>query len=419
MSRDRLPDDTPPRSDRRQILRLALGALGASLLPRCHSAAPSASPDVPRASPDAPRRLDGALPLGDRPAVDLEREDPLTFSGYKGLATLPYFELDGDGRLRCTVPDLPPTVDFHTHLGFAYLLAPKIDLLASPPLQYLIDCDGATPPCTLNLDGYLNLIATEEMLKAMDNAITACALPGGSKVTKTHTIPNLLAEMDALGIKKAVVLAIHLGLPFNDSSTDLWLDAINEANAGQRLLVYGSVRPGSSGAREKLQGYKAKGIRGVKMHPTMQRFYPDDPDAMEIYDECAKLKLPVFFHSGRAGIEPALVQKYAELKHYIKPVTDFPSVRFIFGHAGAAMDFADAIALAKANKNVWLEMAGQGVTNLRTILTELGPERLLYGTDWPFYPEAVTLAKVLIITKKDKKVRDMLLHDNAELFLAG
>jgi uncharacterized protein len=401
---------------RRQLLCLGIGALGGSLLPRCRST-PGALLD---ASPsDVGRSLDQTRPQSDRqPAlVDREREERLTFPGYKGLAALPYFQLDGGGRLRCTVPDLPPIVDFHTHFGFSYLLAPKIDLQASPPLQYLVDCDGATPPCTLNLDGYLNLIATPEMLKAMDGEIAASLLPGGSKAAETETIPNLLAEMDALGIAKAVVLAIELGLPVNDSSSEVWYDAIKAANATSRLLLYGSVRPGQNKIREKLQAFKAQGIRGVKLHPTMQRFYPDDNDAMEIYDECGKLNLPVFFHSGRAGIEPALVQKYAELKHYLKPVSDYPSVRFVFGHAGAALDFADALALAKTHKNVWLEMAGQGVTNLRTILTELGPERLLYGTDWPFYPEAVTLAKVLIITRKDKKVRDMLLSDNAEQFL--
>jgi uncharacterized protein len=409
------PGDSPIA--RRQLLRLALGTVGASIMPRCRSS----SSDLPDAAPPPPldTRRDDQPHLNDRPisAPDQELADPLIFSGYKGLANLPYFDLDGNGRLRCTVPDLPPIVDFHTHFGFSYLLAPKIDLQASPPLQYLIDCDGATPPCTLNLDDYLNLIATPAMLKKMDNAIASALLPGGSAVCETETIPNLLAEMDALGIKKAVVLAIELGVGVNDNATGIWYDAIKAANATSRLLLFGSVRPGQSKIREKLQSFKAQGMRGVKLHPTMQRFYPDDDDAQEIYDECAKLNLPVLFHSGRAGIEPALVQKYAELKHFVQPIVDFPSVRFILGHSGARLDFADALALAKAHQNVWLEMSGQGVTNLRTILTELGPDRLLYGTDWPFYPEAVSLAKVLIITKKDKTVRDMLLSGNAEQFL--
>ncbi len=416
MTRRRHTPEEPAREDRRQVLRLALGALGSSLLPRCQHTPAGAVEGGPQPSPDA--ALDRPRPV-DRPPAAADREPgyPLTFSGYKGLATLPFFELDKDGRLRCTVADLPPTVDFHTHFGFSFLLAPKIDLLASPPLRYLIDCDGATPPCTLNLDGYLNLIATKEMLDQMDKELAACLLPGGSKVCETETIPNLLAEMDALGIQRAVVLAIELGVGINDNASENWLAAIKAANAGSRLLLYGSVRPGQSKIPEKLQQLKASGMLGVKLHPTMQRFYPDDDGAMEIYAECAKLGLPVFFHSGRAGIEPALVQKYAELSRYVKPVSDYPTVRFVFGHAGAALDFKDALALAKAHKNVWLEMAGQGVSNLKTILDELGPERLLFGSDWPFYPEAVTLAKVLILTAKDKKVRDLLLAGNADQFL--
>ena len=65
---------------------------------------------------------------------------------------------------------------------------------------------------------------------------------------------------------------------------------------------------------------------------------------------------------------------------------------------------------------MWLDIHGQGVENIRTMIRELGPERLLYGTDWAFYPEAIMLARLLIATERDRAVRRMIFSDNARRF---
>jgi predicted TIM-barrel fold metal-dependent hydrolase len=51
-----------------------------------------------------------------------------------------------------------------------------------------------------------------------------------------------------------------------------------------------------------------------------------------------------------------------------------------------------------------------------TILHEL-IERLLFGTDWPFYHQAATLAKVLLVTEGRRDVRRAILRGNAERLL--
>ena len=48
---------------------------------------------------------------------------------------------------------------------------------------------------------------------------------------------------------------------------------------------------------------------------------------------------------------------------------------------------------AKRYDNVWLELSSQSLGNIQSLLDDLGPERLLYGTDWPFYHQAIALAK--------------------------
>lgn len=84
-------------------------------------------------------------------------------------------------------------------------------------------------------------------------------------------------------------------------------------------------------------------------------------------------------------------------------------------HAGALQNDL-AIGIAKKNKNVWLDIQGQSVDNIKTMIKEVGAERLMFGSDYPFYPEAVLLARTLVATEDDKRVRKMLFSENARRF---
>lgn len=337
---------------------------------------------------------------------------PLRFRGYRGLADLPYFELDARGELRLVLDDLPPGIDFHAHLGMNLLFAPAIDLQReSPRIRYLLDCDRDDPGCELDLDVYINSAFSEEMHDELSSELTS-QLFRGSDAAATHTIPNLVAELQRMRFGQAAILPIAPGFPFGDRLTEDWLDAIAQAEGREQLIPFASVRPPSRDAVERLRGYAARGARGVKLHPEMQRFFPDAVESLEVYAECERLGLPIIFHAGRSGIEPEFMRKYALIRRWHGPVRDFPKVQFVLGHAGAR-DVDDAIELARAHDNVWLEITGQGVTKLDEILRRVGPDKLVFGSDWPFYPLAATLAKVLLVTESNPGARAAILRDNA------
>ena len=56
-------------------------------------------------------------------------------------------------------------------------------------------------------------------------------------------------------------------------------------------------------------------------------------------------------------------------------------------------------------------------TRLDELIDRLGSERLLFGSDWPFYHLAATLAKVLIVTQGRPEARHAILRGNAERLL--
>jgi len=336
------------------------------------------------------------------------------YRGYRGLAELPWFKLDESGQLVCRDESVPRSIDVHAHLGISVLFAPDVDLQANPErVKHLLDCDDREPGCLLDLDVYANGNFTEDRLRDLRWSTIAQGL-WGSSYAETQTIPGILREMDAMRVDHAFILPIKTGMPFGDNLTERWRQAIDTAGAGRRLIAGQSVHPGGANQIQELQAHVAEGARLIKLHPTVQSFYPDDPSLYPLYEEAQRLGVVVFFHGGRAGIEPESRHRYALPRHYEGVLKNFPGLNVIMGHAGAR-DSEAMLELALRYDNAWLGIHGQSVTHLETIIRETGGERLLFGTDWPFYHIGMSLAKVLICTAAPGRtgLRSAILRDNA------
>ena len=392
---------------RREFAKLLL-AFGASSLPGCGGGDGYTAEDAVRLAEQRVReaRASGRGPDGQQ-----------RYRGYRGLAELPWYELDDRGRLVCTA-EVPEAIDIHAHLGMSLLFAPDVDLgRRTDRVEHILDCDGEEPGCDLDLDAYMNAAFTPKDLWKLRRGVVA-QISIGTSAAATQTSPNLLAEMDDVRIRQAVILPIAFGLPFGDDLTERWMEAIDAASAEDRLIKGASVHPRDPDAVPKLRLHVAAGARMLKLHPAAQRFYADAPEAMALYEECGRLELPIVFHAGRAGIEPEYTHRFTLMRHYEAMLRDMPNVRFVLGHAGAR-DVVDAIPLAERYENAWLGLHGQGVSVLREIIARVDSGRLLFGSDWPFYHLAASHAKVLMVTEGRPDLRAAILHDNAVRLLAA
>jgi predicted TIM-barrel fold metal-dependent hydrolase len=101
---------------------------------------------------------------------------------------------------------------------------------------------------------------------------------------------------------------------------------------------------------------------------------------------------------------------------YEQAIAEQPRTRFVLGHAGA-LQMEAALDLACRYPNVWLELSGQSLANVRTILDRADPARVVYGSDWPFYHQALGIAKVLMATVGREALRAPVLYGNAAALL--
>ena len=121
-------------------------------------------------------------------------------------------------------------------------------------MRHLLDCDAEEPGSKLDLDVYINANFSSAQLRTLRWAVVGRLIWGGGPAA-THTIPNLLDEMDATGVERSLILPIAFGLPFGDNLTERYQEAIAEADVGDRLIPAVSVHPNDPERIEKLRRY--------------------------------------------------------------------------------------------------------------------------------------------------------------------
>lgn len=322
------------------------------------------------------------------------------FASHDDLARLPYFELR-DGRLRLD-PAYGPAIDVHTHLALDFVTG-NADLRARHDRveHYL---DQSRP---LDLDVYINKNFNAADLAKMNRDLTLLGFTSRG-MRRTHTLPNLAREMTELAVETSVLLAIDF--PYLSRNSERWLEV---SRGRDNFLCFGSAHPFQPNLESRLDALVRLGARGIKMHPAVQLVPPDHPRTLRLVRACGARGLPIFFHCGPVDIEPPLGRRFSQVYRYEKAIAENPGTTIILGHSGA-LQLEEALGFAKRYPNVWLETASQSLTNHRRLVAEAPSERLMMGSDWPFYHQSTTLAKALLATEGEPSIRRQLLRENAQ-----
>jgi uncharacterized protein len=332
---------------------------------------------------------------------------PTRFESTLDLCRLPWFEPDAAGGIRLADERVGRSIDVHTHLALAYVLPQRVDLAKEhAQTEHYLPLERR-----LDLDVYANRNFDRRDLRRLSLDLSLGSLTRGG-MRRTHTLPNLAREMRALGIVGSVLLAIDMPL-LSDNAGD-WLGA---ARGRDEFVVFGSVHPYRPNMERELDRQVRLGARGIKLHPAAQVVLPGDPRAMKLYALCAKRKLPVLLHCGPVDIETRLGRRLSQVRHYFHPIEKNPDTTFVLGHSGA-LQMELALEIAKRHENTVLEISGQSLSHVRKILDGADPDRIVLGSDWPFYHQAIPLAKLLIATEGQEELRKKVLFENAARLLS-
>ena len=325
------------------------------------------------------------------------------------LDRLPWFEKDASGnhRIRAGL-GLPAITDIHAHVGWSYGINPPIDMEARPPVRYFYNFDFDQD--LLNDDTLHPTPEETAILTRESNRAIVCI--GAS--SRTHTAANLADEMDRVGYERCCLLPIET--PFSKAHSTQTFAA---ATLDPRLTPFAAVHPWpwNAAKEQRLDYLVSQGAPALKYHPEFQFIAPDNPHAMKMFGWCEAHGLPVLAHVGYKGVEPAWMRRKSEPERFRPVLQAFPRLKLLLAHTGITRYDAVLALARKFGEQVWLDVSGQDVPVMKHIFDHYDHRRILYGSDWPFYPLDVMVARVLVATEGNELLRTRLLNENAVEFL--
>ena len=265
-----------------------------------------------------------------------------------------------------------------------------------------------------------------DLIKAMkknniSNAVALSFLPTGAMLDAARSkLPGNLSEEDHMRAE----LNINKTIVERYKRRNLW--TCNLAKENPQIIPFIGIDPIMSPEEiraEVLEKVEQHGAKGIKLNPGEQRFYVNNRRIWPAYEIANELSIPVYSHSGR--VEGP--KQYSEPKYFEEVLVEFPKLNLILGHLG--FGYWDQMTMigkkypqAKSCCTCLLdwqtrEMTSFNVTPLSneelvSLIREFGVDRVMWGSEYPFFNIDKVIGDILNLPLKDEEKRKIL-GDNA------
>ena len=196
----------------------------------------------------------------------------------------------------------------------------------------------------------------------------------------------ILREMDRYHIDQAIVFPRFADAPDNKGLSEI------VKQHSDRLIGFAWINPhlGRLALEELDRAVDDWGMKGVKLHPLLHAYFPQNPDLRRLFDHIAQRNVPVTIHSGHAPF--SLPSQIAWLAR------DYPNVRIIMDHMGMQMGYVDeAIEYARMYPNLYLGTTAMPFhKKIAQAVSVIGSSRVMYGSDAPVIHPLVEMERVKV-----------------------
>jgi predicted TIM-barrel fold metal-dependent hydrolase len=177
------------------------------------------------------------------------------------------------------------------------------------------------------------------------------------------------------------------------------------ATAPDRLVGFCAVNPwdGKAAVAELRRCVEDLGFKGVKLHPTIHGYRLGDRGLVD----------PIFAAAQDLGI---IVTSHGASDLYNNPAEfgaiagAFPEVPLLMVHMGYFWECDLAIEMSGKHKNLYLDTSRAPIFEIMQAVREIGPEKVIWGTDSPFVDYELEFTKMSRI--KDSAAYELVVGGN-------
>lgn len=193
---------------------------------------------------------------------------------------------------------------------------------------------------------------------------------------------------------------------------------MNEKSKETRVFSFGAIHPYCKNYKEIIDDIVAMDLKGIKLHPDYQNTFFDDERYIRIVDYAANKGLGIIVHAGEDVGLPTPIHctpdMILNLWKHIQPE------KLILAHMGG-WRLWDEVEEKLIGLPLYLDTAvvlsskfpvKLSVEQFRRMVRKHGTQRILYGTDSPWYEQSQAL-KDFYSAKLEKDEEKLILGDNA------
>ena len=232
------------------------------------------------------------------------------------------------------------------------------------------------------------------------------------------TAGGLLAAMDRAGVDRAMVCMIATR-PSQEENILAFCGRLQ----CDRLVPLASVHPDSENPGRRIEQIARAGLRGVKVHPLYQDCAVDEARMDAIYEAAAANGLLVTIHAGRdVAFSPE--DDRAAPWRIAQVVRRHPRLTVLATHLGGWQSWDEVEQFLAAPglpaENLYFELSFclpcLPAERAAELIRRLGPERILFGSDWPWADQGEQLTQLRALSLAPAELA-MIEHGTAERIL--
>jgi predicted TIM-barrel fold metal-dependent hydrolase len=223
------------------------------------------------------------------------------------------------------------------------------------------------------------------------------------------TAESLIASGRSCGIGHFVV--------FSAAAVPAQVPAINDYIASTcrehpEFTGFGTLHKDMENPQDEIERLMGLGLRGLKFHPDMQRFDIDDEKMMDIY-AAVEGRLPIIFHTGDYRYS------FSHPSRLARVLDNFPGLCAIATHFGG-WSMVDIAYDYFHNRRCYFDVSSSlpfiGLRRAAELIHSYGPERFLFGSDYPMWDPAACLKEFMELDLTDDE-KELILWKNARNIL--
>jgi predicted TIM-barrel fold metal-dependent hydrolase len=244
-------------------------------------------------------------------------------------------------------------------------------------------------------------------------------VPPKEKIYENATEDNFLKVMNNSNVDMAVIWFI----PSNPNDVSRINDWISEtvAKHPDKFIGFANIYPPHEDAalKEMDRALNKLGLKGIKLHPLVQGYRMNDPSVLRVLERAREYDVPIVTHVTSPAYRPfpdymgGLMQEVADFDSkwtksaFLKEMfPHYNSNKFYAAHLGGIYD-----AIIEGSK-ISFQTTGACVSAIEYAYRAVGPERIVFGSDYPFNDMANEVGKIRR-AQIPEEAKKMILGENA------